>query len=121
MPRIFRVTFTREFECTLLAESLEEAKAALEDQDHEFDEWAGADAGWETYVIDPYMGSKSASEIPKVFKAPNMGVLDGECVNILDYQKEHPDYLDKVKADADEVALKLNLNKTVAPLFPGES
>jgi len=118
MPRIYQVTFTREFECSIVAESKEELARALKDQEHEFDEWAGADAGWDTHVIDPYRHSKSASEIPKVFKAPDMGVLDGECVNILDYQKQHPDYLDKVNAEATEVARQINVEKLTPKLFP---
>jgi hypothetical protein len=121
MPRIFHVTFTREFQCSIVAESKEELDAALESQSHEFDDWADSD-DW-TYEITDHlrvvkqMGQPSM--IPKEFKEPDMGVDNGECVNIYDYQKTHPDYLEKVNAEATEVARQITVEKLTPKLFPG--
>lgn len=118
MPRIFTVTFTKEFECSIVAESKEELAAALKEQEHEFDEWAGTDCDWRTSVTDPYRGVQHVRMIPKSFEEPDMGVDDGECVNIFDYQKTHPDYMDKLLTEANEVATRINTRITTPKLFP---
>jgi hypothetical protein len=120
MPRIFHVTFTREFQCSIVAESEAELDAALESQDHEFDEWADQDK-WEYQITDHLRMVKQIGQpsmIPKEFKEPDMGVEDGECVNIYDYAKSHPGYLDLVNAEATEVARQITLDKLTPKLFP---
>ena len=43
MPRIFHVTFTREFDVTILAEDEKELRAALKEQEHEIEDWTDVD------------------------------------------------------------------------------
>ena len=61
---------------------------------------------------------KKPDKIPTKFTEPDMGVLAGECVHISDYMEKFPDYLDKVKAEASEVARRLTLDKVNLKLFP---
>jgi len=119
MPRIFNVTFTREFQCSIVADSKEELDAALKNQSHEFEEWT--DDEWEYQITDYLNMVKKMGQpdlIPKTFKEPDMGVEEGECLNILDYAKKHPNYLDRVNAEATEVARQITLDKVTPRLFP---
>jgi hypothetical protein len=117
MPRIFHVTFTREFDATIAADSLEELEEALNSQRREFDDWTDS-SDWDFNISDPYQGIKNADQIPRSFKEPDMGVVDGECQSIVDYEAEHPDYMDKVVATANELAVSINLAKLQGKLFP---
>lgn len=108
MPRIYTVTLTREFEVTLLAESREEAQDALAKcREEDFDDWS--DAPWDVQTDDPVKAWKASHKVPSKFKEPDMAVLDGRVVAIEDYQKTHLTYMEDVKQDADETALRLHL------------
>ncbi len=115
MARIFHVTVIKEVETTIIAESLEEAKKAMEDDD--IDEWA--DAEWEIRVTDPLeFCKKHPQRIPTKFKEPDAGVVDGESISFYDYKKQHPDWLEKVEADAKEFRANLTLD-AVNEKLPG--
>ena len=117
MPRIFNVTFTKEFEVTIVAESEEELEAALKEAAHEIDDWTD-DTEWETSIYDPYDHLKKAEQVPTKFAEPEMGVANGEAVNILDYKKVHPDYMDRLQEEATQLALRFNTEK-LTPKLPG--
>ena len=122
MPRIYQVTFIREFQCSIVAESKVELARALKGQEHEFEDWADQD-DWTFEITDPLRAGQQfgqTSMIPKEFKEPDMGVEDGKCVNIHDYRKTYPDYLDKVNAEATEVARQINVEKLTPKLFPNK-
>lgn len=110
MPRIFHVSFVKEFDCTIIAESAEEVEKALEKCiDSDFDDWS--DVSWETSVSDPYDRLKKADRVPTKFKEPDMGIDDGEAVALSDYEKTHPDYMARLHEEAGQLALKLNLDE----------
>lgn len=118
MPRIFHVTLLKEIDITIVANSAEELKVALGNQKHEFDDWS-SNEDWQIKVFDPLRLTKHVERIPTKFSHPEMGVDDsGECVDIYDYKKEHPDYMDKVEAEALEVVRQANANKLNLKLFP---
>jgi hypothetical protein len=115
MPRIFHVTFTKEFETTIVAEDENEVQGAL-DKCLDFDDWC--DTEWDFSISDPLSWHKNPENVPRKFNEPDMGIDAGEAVNIYDYQKTHPDYMEKVEADAAEHARKLHEAKTQAKI-PG--
>jgi hypothetical protein len=115
MARIFHVTVIKEVESTIIAESLEEAQKALEADD--IDDWA--DAEREVRVMDPLEFCKRHPQmIPTNFSEPEAGVLDGKAVAFYDYLQKHPDWLEKVEANAREFRTKLTLDK-VNEKLPG--
>jgi hypothetical protein len=118
MPRIFHVTLTKEIDTTVVADSAEELRAALTKQKHEFDDWADY-ADWRISILDPLRLTTSVERIPTKFSEPEMGVDDdGNCADIYDYKREHPDYMDKVEAEAREVIRQVNADKLNLKLFP---
>lgn len=107
MPRIFTVTFTKEFTTTIVAESQKELEKALRSYpSRDIDDWS--DEEWDWSVLDPYMLIKTSEMMPKKFEEPDMGILDGEPVNIHDYAKEFPNYLDEVAEEANQLARKMD-------------
>ena len=118
MPRIFHVTIERQLQLNIVAESAEEAQAVLDDccSDSDFDDWNPGP--WTVAVYDPLRGIKKAEKIPTSFEEPEMGILNGEAVNIYDYKKKWPNYMAEVEEDARQAALKLNTEKLV-PKLPG--
>jgi len=108
MPRIFSVTFTKEFEVTIVAESADEIEAALEkEHNSEFDDWTSS-SDWEWNVVDPYGHIKKAKNLPSAFTEPDMGVTGGEALNIYDYKKTHPDFMVKIEQEARQLALRFD-------------
>ena len=106
MPRIFDVIFTKEFSTTIVAESADEIQASLDKcTDSDFDDWS--DVSWETNICDRLANIRKPERVPTEFKEPDMGVANGEAVNIYDYRKVHPDYMAGLLADAAEYARKL--------------
>jgi hypothetical protein len=121
VPRIFHVTFTKEFEATIVAEDEAELRKALDNQSQEFDDWADT-ADWDVHLVDPLKGVKDPERIPKVFAEADMGVCDGECLAIYDYKLTRPDYLELVNSYATEVARELTVEQLNEKLpFPDGS
>ena len=117
MPRVFNVTFTKEFEVTIVAESEEEIRVALENcSDSDFDDWS--DVSWYQHITDTLAHHRNPDKVPTTFKEPDMGVANGEAVNIVDYRQVHPAYMAALEADATEFARKLNEKKAQEKL-PG--
>lgn len=109
MPRIFQVTLTKEIQVDIVADSLEELESALAADSGEFDTWA-ENEDWDVRVEDT-LKVAHPEMIPKEFAEPDMGVLKNSCVDVYDYKRLHPGYLEKVNADALEVARRLTAAK----------
>ena len=117
MPRVFNVTFTKEFEVTIVAESEEEIRASLENcSDSDFDDWS--DQSWDHHITDTLAHHRNPDKVPLTFKEPDMGVANGEAVNIVDYRHVYPTYMKGLEADASEFARKLHEKKAQEKL-PG--
>lgn len=66
----------------------------------------------------PGVLQETPSRIPTKFKEPDAGVVDGESISFYDYKKQHPDWLEKVEADAKEFRANLTLD-AVNEKLPG--
>lgn len=108
MPKLFHVTFIKQWDATIIAESEEELREALDNHSgYDFDDWSDSD--WETLITDLFDHS-NPDAIPTSVK-PDMGVHEGECLNIADYAKDHPDFQEKLEEAAKERIRKLTVEK----------
>ena len=101
MPRIFHVTLTKECDVTIVGDSLQEVQSAVTSDKSLLDQLDN-EVKWEVSVRDP-LKSLNSKQVPREFSPPEMGVLEGVTVDILDYKEAHPRYLDELETDAAEL------------------
>lgn len=106
MPRIFHVTFTKEIEATIVADSEEHLIAALENEDP--DDWHDS-TDWNYNIHDPLKGKSEM--IPVRFAPPDMGVLGDSVHDIFTYKLACPDYLEEVEQEAKEIRYKKGVDE----------
>ena len=109
--RIYHVTLTREFNCTIAAENEAELEAALEKAKYDFDDWDPPE--WEWSVFDPLKTLKKPKDIerlPKWQTPPNMGVDDrGEIVAFSDL--DEAETMAKIEETTREVKLAVGMSE----------
>jgi hypothetical protein len=96
--RIFHVTISREFDCTIAAESEENLDSALQEYSYEFEDWS--DAKWMWVIHDPLekvRTSKHFSLVDDEPHGPDMAVLDEEILCLNDATDRDNELMEKIR------------------------
>ena len=115
MPRVFHITLTKTFDCTILADSEKDIEQALEENEDEIDrDWNPPN--WEWTINDPLkMIKNSVRRVPSEVGDFDMVVLNGELFSAqesgqtklaIDAARE------QAQKDLDELRLKLGVGET---------
>jgi len=96
--RIFHVTISREFDCTIAAESEENLDSALQEYSYEFEDWS--DRPWTWVIRDPFDRVRSSKQFRLIGdepEQPDMALIQEDILCFSDAEDRDEELMGKIR------------------------
>jgi hypothetical protein len=118
MPRVYHVILTKEFDVTILADSIEEVEVVLDDCQYEIDhDWDPPD--WQIHVADPLAHITKSVNLPKAVSKFDMAIINGNLLSAdeIGFNKQKiNEFAEKAEEELSKLRFKLGMEETQVKL-----